>query len=80
MDPMTCQTRTAQGHMTGSHKTMIATTNHVLLSTIRRKVSRTGFLTRLKSKKVEIGKEKMSRMIIREKLSERAVMKERRLG
>jgi len=39
-----------------------------------------GFPTRLKSKKVEIGKEKMSQMIIKEKLSERAVMKDRRLG
>jgi len=42
-------------------------------------VSRMGFLTRLKSNKVEIGKGKTSRMIIKEKLSERAVMKERRL-
>ena len=39
-----------------------------------------GFMTRLKSKKVEIGKGKMSLMIIKEKLSERAVMKENRLG
>jgi len=38
-----------------------------------------GFPTRLKSKKVEIGKEKTSRMIVKEKLSERAVVKERRL-
>jgi len=37
-----------------------------------------GFPTRLKSKKVEIGKEKMSQR--KKKLSERAVMKERRLG
>ena len=43
-------------------------------------MSRTGFLTQLKSKKVEISKEKMSQMIVKEKLSERAVMKERRLG
>jgi len=35
-----------------------------------------GFLTRLKSKKVKIGKEKTSRMIVKEKLSERAVVKE----
>jgi len=39
-----------------------------------------GFLTRLKSKKVEISKEKTSQMIVKEKLSERDVMKERRLG
>ena len=39
-----------------------------------------GFLTRLKSKKVEIGKEKTSRMIVKEKLSERAVVKENGLG
>jgi len=43
-------------------------------------VSRTGFPTRLKSKKVEISKEKTSQMIVKEKLSERAVLKERRLG
>jgi len=43
-------------------------------------LSRTGFLTRLKSKKVEIGEEKMSQMIIKEKLSERAVVKENGLG
>ena len=43
-------------------------------------LSRTGFLTQLKSKKVKISKEKMSQMIIKEKLSDRAVMKERRLG
>jgi len=35
-----------------------------------------GFLTRLKRKKVEIGKEKMSQMIVKEKLSERVVVKE----
>jgi len=35
-----------------------------------------GFLTQLKSKKVKIGKGKMSQMIIKEKLSERAVVKE----
>ena len=39
-----------------------------------------GFLTRLKRKKVEIGKEKMSQMIVREKLSKRAVAKENGLG
>src|SRR5882724_5743958 len=39
-------------------------------------LSRTGFPTRLKSKKVEIGKEKMSQMIVKEKLSKRAVVKE----
>ena len=38
------------------------------------------FPTRLKSKKVEIGKEKMSQMIVKEKLSERAVMKEKKEG
>ena len=38
-----------------------------------------GFPTRLKSKKVKIGKEKTSRIIVKEKLSERAVVKERRL-
>ena len=43
-------------------------------------VSNMGFLTQLKSKKVEIGEEKMSQMIIKEKLSERAVMKENGLG
>ena len=37
-------------------------------------------LNQLKSKKVKIGKEKTSRMIIKGKLSERAVMKEKRLG
>ena len=35
-----------------------------------------GFLTQLKSKKVEISEEKMSRIIVKEKLSERAVVKE----
>ena len=44
------------------------------------KLSRTGFLTWLKCKKVRIVKGKMSRMIVKEKLSERAVMKEDRLG
>ena len=43
-------------------------------------VSRMGFPTQLKNKKVEISKEKISQMIIKEKLSERAVVKERRLG
>ena len=43
-------------------------------------VSRTGFLTQLKSKKVKIGEEKTSQMIVKEKLSERAVMKENGLG
>jgi len=43
-------------------------------------MSRMGFLTQLKSKKVEISKEKTLRMIVNEKLSERAVVKERRLG
>ena len=38
------------------------------------------FPTRLKSKKVEIGKEKMSQLIVKEKLSERAVVKENGLG
>ena len=40
---------------------------------------REGFLTQIKSKKVEISKGKMSQMIVKEKLSERAVMKENRL-
>ena len=39
-----------------------------------------GFLPQLKSKKVEIGKEKTSQMLIKEKLSERAVVKENGLG
>jgi len=43
-------------------------------------LSRMDFLTQLKSKKVEIGKGKTSRMIIKEKLSERAVVKENWLG
>src|SRR5882724_8089440 len=43
-------------------------------------VSRTGFPTRLKCNKVRINKEKMSRMIVREKLSKRAVVKEDGLG
>src|SRR5882724_2962356 len=42
----------------------------------RTKVSRTGFPIQLKSKEVKIGNEKTSRVIIKEKLSERAVMKE----
>src|SRR5882724_9298897 len=43
-------------------------------------VSRTGFLNRLKCKKVGIDKEKTSRVIVREKLSKRAVVKEVGLG
>ena len=43
-------------------------------------MSRTGFQTRLKSKKVEISKGKTSQMIIKGMLSERAVVKENRLG
>jgi len=43
-------------------------------------LSRTGFLTRLKSKKVEISKGKMLQMIVKEKLSKRAVVKENGLG
>ena len=43
-------------------------------------LSRMGFLTQLKCKKVGIVKGKMSWMIIKEKLSERAVVKEDRLG
>jgi len=39
-----------------------------------------GFPTQLKSKEVDIGQEKTSQMIVKEKLSERAVVKERRLG
>ena len=39
-------------------------------------LSRTGFPIQLKSQEVEINHEKMSQMIIKEKLSERAVMKE----
>ena len=39
-------------------------------------LSRMGFPTQLKSKKVEIGKEKTSQMIVKEKLSKRAVMNE----
>jgi len=39
-----------------------------------------GFPTRLKCKKVGIIKGKTSQMIVKEKLSERAVMKEDRLG
>jgi len=39
-----------------------------------------GFLIQLKSKEVEISNEKMSQMIIKEKLSERAGMKENGLG
>jgi len=43
-------------------------------------LSRTGFPTRLKGNKVRIGKGKTSRVIVREKLSKRAVMKEDGLG
>ena len=43
-------------------------------------VSRMGFLTQLKCNKVGIDKEKTSRMIVRGKLSERAVVKEDGLG
>jgi len=42
-------------------------------------VSRTGFLTQLKSKKVRINRETTSRMDVGAKLSMRAVMKEQRL-
>ena len=38
-----------------------------------------GFTTQLKSKKVKIGKEKTSQVIIKGKLSERAVVKENEL-
>src|SRR5882724_12643568 len=50
------------------------------LTTSASLLSRTGFPTRLKCKKVGIDKEKMSRMIVREKLSKRAVVKEDGLG
>src|SRR5882724_8989955 len=43
-------------------------------------LSRTGFPTRLKSNKVGIDKGKTSRVIVREKLSKRAVVKEDGLG
>src|SRR5882724_11229354 len=43
-------------------------------------LSRTGFPTRLKGNKVRIDKGKTSRVIVREKLSKRAVMKEDGLG
>jgi len=39
-------------------------------------LSRTGFPTRLKGNRVGIGKRKTSRVIVREKLSKRAVVKE----
>jgi len=39
-----------------------------------------GLPIRLKSKEVEIGNEKISQMIVKEKLSERAVVKENGLG
>jgi len=44
-----------------------------------RGLSRTGFLTQLKCKKVRINREKTSQMSIRRRLSERAVMKENKL-
>jgi len=44
------------------------------------RMSRTGFPTRLKCNKVRIDKEKTSRMIVRKKLSKRAVVKEDGLG
>jgi len=43
-------------------------------------LSRMGFPTRLKCNKVGIDKEKMSRVIVREKLSERAVVERIGLG
>ena len=43
-------------------------------------VSRMCFLTRLKCKKVRIDREKTSQMSIRRRLSERAVVKEKKLG
>ena len=43
-------------------------------------MSRMGFPTQLKSKKVDISKEKTSQMIVKEKLSKRAVVKENGLG
>jgi len=43
-------------------------------------VSRMSFPTRLKCNKVRIDKEKTSRVIVREKLSKRAVVKEDGLG
>ena len=43
-------------------------------------LSRTGFPTRLKCNKVGIDKEKTLRVIVREKLSKRAVVKEDGLG
>jgi len=46
----------------------------------RKEVSRTGFPTRLKGNKVGIDKGKTSRVIVREKLSKRAVVKEDGLG
>jgi len=45
------------------------------LTSTPRSLSRTGFLTRLKGNKVGIDKRKTSRVIIREKLSKRAVVK-----
>jgi len=43
-------------------------------------LSRMCFPTQIQSKKVDISKEKMSWMIVKEKLSDRAVMKENGLG
>jgi len=43
-------------------------------------LSGTGFPTRLKGNRVGIGKRKTSRVIVREKLSKRAVVKEDGLG
>jgi len=43
-------------------------------------IVKTDFLTQLKSKKVVISKGKKSQMIVKEKLSERAVVKENGLG
>ena len=51
--------------------------SHIYL--LRACLSRMGFPIQLKSKEVKISKEKTSQMIVKEKLSERAVMKERRL-
>jgi len=43
-------------------------------------VSRTGFPNQLKSKNVRIDRKKMSQMIIKERLSKEAVIKEKGLG
>src|SRR5882724_5697820 len=55
----------------------LMTTTTLYLSLV---MSRTGFPTQLKCKKVGIDKEKTSRVIVREKLSKRAVVKEDGLG